>query len=178
MTFAIACTNNQTKETTPVNTATTKTEVAENLVYPYSVNFTNLKMDDQKNTETLLNIWKYWDSGDLTEQKKYWADTLEGHGWEGFYLKAGRDSFFVAATQYRNAYSSIVSSVNGVLSFTGLNKMTGQDENWAAVWGKRVLTDTKGKKDSMWLHEAWRFNKDGKADVLYQFAAKIGPLGQ
>lgn len=176
MALFFACNSNNTKDTAPSNATTTS--VAEKLVYPYPVNFANFKSDDQKNTETVLNIWKYWDSGDVAEQKKYWADTIEAHAWDGFYVKAGRDSFEVSGKQYRSNYSSIVSSVNGVISFSGMNKTTGKDENWAAVWGKRVFTDTKGKTDSMWLHEAWRFTKDGKADALYQFTAKISPLGQ
>lgn len=176
MAFLIACNSNNTKDAAP--TTANITSVTENLVYPYPVNFTNFKADDQKNTETVLNIWKYWDSGNVDEQKKYWADTIEGHAWDGFYVKAALDSFVISGKQYRSNFSSIVSSVNGVISFSGINKATGKDENWAAVWGKRLLTDTKGKTDSMWLHEAWRFNKEGKADALYQFAAKISPLGQ
>jgi hypothetical protein len=33
----------------------------------------------------------------------------------------------------------------------------------------------KGKVDSFYLQETWRFNKDGKADLLYQFKAAGAP---
>ncbi len=71
--------------------------------------------------------------------------------------------------------TSVVSSVFSVVSFKGLNKPANQNENWVAVWGREVTTNKKGKIDSAFLHEVWRLNKDGKADLLYQFAAPLAP---
>lgn len=168
----LACNNEQTKETTPVSGETANTV---QLNYPYPVNFKDFKADDQKNTEVALNLWKFWDDGDLTKQGSLWADSAEVHAWDGFYVKGSRDSITASGKRYRSNFKSIVSSVNGVISFTGTNIATGKNESWAAVWGKRVMIDNAGKADSVWLHEAWKMNAKGQAEVLYQFASKISP---
>lgn len=169
----IACTNQETNESaSPGNESQTK---AEDLVYPYKVNFKNFKADNQKNTEVILNIWKYWDSNEIDKQADMWADSAEVHTWDGVYIKGNRDTLTESGKRFRNNFSSVVSSVNGVISFTGTNITTGKNENWATVWGKRVMVDNAGKADSIWLHEAWRLNDQRKIEVLFQFAAKIGP---
>ena len=48
-------------------------------------------------------------------------------------------------------------------------RSTDKNENWALVWGMETSTDMKGKVDSTNLMETWRFNKDGKVDLLYQY---------
>ena len=50
-----------------------------------------------------------------------------------------------------------------------------KNENWVCVWGMETDTDKKGKVDSSYLQETWRFNKDGKADLFYQFRAAATP---
>ena len=173
--FLIACNSNQTKETTAADSAQVASVNMASLNYPYAVNYSNFKLDDQKNTEVILEIWKLWDDGDLTTQKEYWADSAEVHTWDGLYIKGSRDSISLSGQNYRSNFKSIVSSVNSVVSFTATNKTTGQDENWAAVWGKRVSVDKKGKADSVWLHEGWKLSKERKGEILFQFAAKITP---
>jgi hypothetical protein len=71
----------------------------------------------------------------------------------------------------RNKLASSVSSVDAVMAV----KSTDKGENWALIWGKEVDTDKKGKIDSSALQETWRLNKDGKADLVYQFRAAFIP---
>ncbi|MDE3125689.1 MAG: hypothetical protein KGK14_09260, partial [Bacteroidota bacterium] len=54
-------------------------------------------------------------------------------------------------------------------------KSIDKNENWALIWGKEVDTYKNGKKDSTHIQETWRFNKDGKADLFYQFKAAAAP---
>jgi hypothetical protein len=171
--FLFACNSNQTKETTTTELAPSASVDAAKLVYPYPVNYDNFKLDDQKNTEVVLKIWKLWDDGDLTSQKQYWADSAEVHTWDGLYIKGSRDSISASGSRYRSNFKSITSSVSGVVSFTIRNKASNQDENWASVWGKRVSVEKNGKADSVFLHEAWKLNSAGKGEILFQFAAKI-----
>jgi hypothetical protein len=171
MVLFIACNSNKTNDTAPATAATSS--VAENLVYPYSMNYSNFKSDDQKNTQTALKLWKHWDDGDLDKQKEFWADSAEVHTYDGIFIKGSRDSINSSGKNYRSSFNSIVSSVSGVISFTGTNKTTGKEESWAAVWGKRVMVDKTGKADSVFLHDAWRFNEKGLVDILYQFAGKM-----
>jgi len=45
-----------------------------------------------------------------------------------------------------------------------------RNEDWVLIWTNEISTDAKGKRTSRQLHELWRFNKEGKADLIYQFA--------
>ena len=54
-------------------------------------------------------------------------------------------------------------------------KSTDKDENWALIWGKEIDTDKKGKIDSFYLQETWRFNKAGKANLFFQYKQAAAP---
>ena len=54
-------------------------------------------------------------------------------------------------------------------------KSTDKNEDWVCIWGTEVNTDKKGKTDSVHLQETWRFNKDGKIDLLYQHSRVAKP---
>ena len=162
----------ETKEES-MGTMSSDSTKKEDVVYAYPVLYSNLEIGDSKNAQTILNLWKDWDNGDLTRSKDNFADSVELHLRDGGYVMGSRDSVLTAAQSVRNSFSSVVSSVNSVVSLKGIFKPTNQNENWVAVWGKEVSTNKKGKTDSVWLHEAWRLNKDGKVDLLYQFAAQI-----
>lgn len=93
------------------------------------------------------------------------ADSVEMHFADGSVMHSGRDSAVAAAQSFRNTFASSVSSVDAVMAL----KSTDKNENWALIWGKEVDTDKKGKTDSFYLQETWRFNKDGKADLMFQY---------
>jgi hypothetical protein len=86
-------------------------------------------------------------------------------------MHASRDSALAAAQKMRNNFASAVSSVDAIMAV----KSTDKNENWAIIWGKEVDTDKKGKVDSTYLQETWRFNKDGKTDLMFQYKQAIHP---
>ena len=137
---------------------------------PYPVGYSSkFEMGDPKNAETVLALWKDWDNGTLANSKNNFADTIELHFSDGSMMRAARDSALAMAQAERDKYASSVSSVDAVTAL----KSTDKNENWALIWGREVLTDKKGKVDSSELQETWRLNKDGKADLVYQFRAKF-----
>jgi len=131
-------------------------------------------MADPKYGQTILTLWKDWDNGDLSAHKDMFADSVEMHFADGSMMHSVRDSVIVAAQTFRNMFTSAVSSVFTVTSL----KSTDKGENWALIWGKEIDTDKKGKVDSFYLQETWRFNKDGKTDLLYQYKAAAMPPKQ
>lgn len=139
---------------------------------PYTIEYSSkFTMGDPKNAEAVLTLWKDWDNGNLAAHKDLFADSVELHFADGTMLHASRDSVTAAAQKYRSTLSS---SVSNVYTVTAL-KSTDKNENWALIWGKEVDTDKKGKVDSFYLQETWRFNKDGKTDLLYQFRSAAKP---
>src|SRR5438477_13122807 len=128
-------------------------------------------MDNPKNAETLLTLWKDWDNGNLSAHKDMFADTVTLHFSDGSMMHSSRDSVIAAAQGFRNSFASSVARVDAIMAV----KSTDKNENWALIWGMEKNTDKKGKVDSSYLQETWRFNKDGKADLFYQFRAAATP---
>src|SRR5437762_9292134 len=151
--------------------ATTSTTMGD-ISSPYAIGYSSkFAMGDPKNAEAILTLWKDWDNGDLAAHKDMFADSVELHFADGSMLHSTRDSVIAAAQKFRSTLASSVSSVDAVTAM----KSTDKNENWALIWGKEVDTDKKGKIDSFYLQETWRFNKDGKTDLLYQFRAAGAP---
>ena len=143
-------------------------EINSPYVVDYSSKFT---MGDAKNAESLLNLWKDWDNGNLSAHKDMFADSVELHFADGSMMHSVRDSVVAAAQNFRNTIASSASTVHAITAM----KSTDKNENWALIWGKEIDTDKKGKVDSFELQETWRFNKDGKADLVFQYKAAAAP---
>ena len=175
ITMIAACNSN--KDEGVVKSMHTGTDSASqaNVTYPYDISYSSkFEMADPKYGQTILQLWKDWDNGDLSAHKDMFADSMEMHFSDGSMMHSLRDSVMAAGQNERNRFSSTVSSVNAVTSL----RSTDKNENWALVWGKEVDTDKNGKVDSFYLQETWRFNKDGKIDLLYQFKAAAMPPGK
>jgi hypothetical protein len=144
----------------------------EKVTYPYEMDYSSqFEMADPKNAQAILTLWKDWDNGNLSNSKDNFADTVTMHFPDGSMIHASRDSMIAMSQKTRDNFSHVVSQVHAVTSL----KSTDKNENWVNVWGKEVDTHKDGKMDSVELMETWRFNKDGKADLLYQYSAKYKP---
>jgi len=136
---------------------------------PYSVLYSSsFVIDDPKNAETTLAIWKAYDNGNIAAVKDLFADTVEVDLAGGMMMRASRDSVIAGIQAYRNTMSAVVDEVNAVMAV----KSTDKNEHWALVWGKEKDTHKNGKADSVYLQETWLFDDAGKAKLLYQFAAQ------
>jgi len=146
--------------------------VQENVTYPYEIQYSSkFEIGDAKNAQTILNLWKDWDKGNLANSRNAFADSVELHFSDGGMMRGVGDSVIAAGQQFRDNYSAVTSRVDAVTSL----KSTDKNEDWVCVWGMETNTDKKGKVDSFYLQETWRLNKDGKADLVYQFKAAAMP---
>src|SRR5262245_37979008 len=144
------------------------TAVTENITYPYTAAYSSkFAVGDPKHAQMILGLWKDWDNGDLSKSKDVFADRVELNFWDGSSLKTTRDSAVAAAQMERDKFTSVSSRVDAFMPL----KSTDKDESWVSIWGMETHTDKKGKTDSINLHEVWRINKDGKTDLVYQFAS-------
>ncbi|MBS1663791.1 MAG: hypothetical protein JST68_22290 [Bacteroidetes bacterium] len=139
---------------------------------PYPVMYSSsFEMDGPKNAESVLALWKAYDNGNVVAVKDLIADTIEVHLADGLVMRAGRDTIVGMIQSARNTLTAAVDEVDAVMAVKSKDK----DEHWALIWGMEKDTHKDGKVDSVYLQETWRFNKDGKADLLYQFNAKSMP---
>jgi hypothetical protein len=149
--------------------STVNEKATEKVTYPYEMSYSSqFEMADPKNAVTILNLWKDWDNGTLSNGKDNFADSVTMHFADGSTIHTSRDSMIAMSQKVRDNYSHVVSQLHAVTSL----KSTDKNDNWVNVWGKEIDTHKDGKVDSVELMETWRFNKDGKVDLLFQYQAK------
>jgi hypothetical protein len=160
-----ACHGDEEKE------SETKTSAApSSTTLPYTATYSSrFEMGDPKNAEAILAAWKAWDDGDLQASRKLFSDTMHFYLRDGSEMHGSTDSTLKGAQEFRNTFASVKSTVDAYLPLKSIDK----NENWVCIWGIEVSTDKTGKKDSIGLQETWRFNKDGKIDLLYQFGKAL-----
>lgn len=164
--FAACNTNNKPANETPGSTATKE------INSPYAVNYSSkFVTDDPKNAETVLNLWKVWDAGDLSKAKDMFADSIEFRFSNGVMLKMSRDSAIATAQKVRSSLKSSISSVDAIMAV----KSKDRNERWACIWGMEKDTDANGKTDSSYVQETWRFDSTGRANLMFQFRAAGAP---
>jgi hypothetical protein len=170
--FFAACNSNEPAKVDSMKSGMDSSSTMQDINSPYAIRYSSkFAMGDPKNAESVLKLWKIWDSGDLSAAKDLFADSVELHLADGSIMKGPRDSIVAGGQAFRNSIGSSVSSVDAVTAL----KSTDKNENWALIWGKETDTDKKGKVDSFYLQETWRFNKDGKTDLLFQYRLAATP---
>lgn len=174
--FLAACGSNEPAKTDTATTAadpgSAAAATAPVINSPYAVSYSSQFVSgDPKNAESVLTLWKDWEGGDLSVHKSLFADSVSLTLADGSVMNGPRDSILAGAQSFRNTLASSVSTVDAIMAV----KSTDKNENWALVWGKEINKDKKGKIDSVYLQETWRFNKDGKVDLMFQYKQAIKP---
>src|SRR5688572_19510350 len=105
----ISC-NSNPKSNTPTTVVrdSTTSSGTQDITYAYPISYSsNFAMGDSKNCQTVLNIWKAWEIGDLSKLKDYYADSIELHFWDGTMVHTTRDSAIAAAQTFRNLLTEV-----------------------------------------------------------------------
>jgi hypothetical protein len=146
----------------------TASAIATSVTYPYTATYSSsFEMGNAEHSKVILGLWKDFDNNTLDNSKAAFADTVSLFFANSMPFMGSRDSAMAMAKGYRAMFSKIESKVNAFVPL----KSTDKNENWVCVWGVEYAT-MNGKIDSTFLQETWRFNKDGKVDLMYQFASK------
>jgi hypothetical protein len=164
----VSCNSNQpTPAAEPAKPATdSAVAVAPTINSPYEIGYSSkFIMGNPKNAESILTLWKDYDNGNLSAHKEILADTFAAYLGGGAQLRAARDSAIGIIQKHRDALKAAVDRVDAVMAV----RSTDKNEDWVLIWGTEIDTHKDGKMDSVNLQETWRINKDGKADLLFQF---------
>jgi hypothetical protein len=168
----IACNNAEktpTEETKAVSSTKASGIVNTSGYSPtYSSSF---EIGDVKNAEAVLALWKDYDGGNLEPSKVHFADSVTFYTADGSVISGAKDSAVANVQHYRDMFSTVKSTVHAIFPIKSIDK----DEDWVGIWGTEVSTDKKGKTDSVYLQETWRFNKEGKINLLYQHSRVAKP---
>jgi hypothetical protein len=157
----VAC-NNDTKVAGATDTKTEKPAVPLAYTPTYSSSF---EMGNPEYSAMIVQgSWKDWENNTMDNMSKWVADTIIAFHSDNTMVK-GLDSLQARWKRGRAGYTSVVDSIDAVMAVYSTDKK----ENWVLVWATEINTDAKGKVDTAGVMETWRINKDGKADLLYQF---------
>ena len=139
-----------------------------NMDMPYKATYSSkFAIGDQTHSKVILELWKDWDDNMLDRHADAFADTVVMHFSNGQMTK-GKDSVIAGAKSYRGSMASAKSTVHALTPLRSLD----MKENWVAIWGSEEVSWKDSKKTTISRHEVWRFNKDGKIDLMRQYEAK------
>jgi putative VirB-like lipoprotein len=152
--------NNDTKVSADAKTETPA--VAMPMPVTYSSSF---ELGDPKYSAMIVQgSWKDWGDNNMDNMKSWIADTIIAFHSDNTAVK-GADSLIALWKRQRAKYSSTSDTIRGVMSVRSIDK----HDNWVLVWASAFDTRLDGTKDTSEVQETWRINKDGKADMLYQY---------
>ena len=164
----VACNSNKEPQVQSANT--TDSSSKEKVNYPYNIRYASeFEIGDPNQSKTILNLWKDFDNGNLSNSKEYFADSVEIMLAGGMVMHTSKDSMIAMVQRHRDTYAAVSSEVDAVLP----TRLPTRNESWVSVWGVETDTYKDGKMDSTALEESWRFNKDGKIDMLLQYARQL-----
>ncbi len=159
--FITSCNNEAVKTEATGDTAMAKTEVT----LPYTASYSSsFKMGNPEHSAMVLQgSWKDWEMNTLDNMKSWVADTVTVYHSDNTMVK-GVDSLAARWKRGRAKYSAVSTTIDAVMPVYSTDK----NENWVLIWATEIDTELDGKKDTVYVMETWRINKDNKADLLYQ----------
>jgi hypothetical protein len=170
MAFLAACNPAQQEKTEAAQPAADS--AAREIQSPFNITYSSrFAIDEPKNAETVLTLWKDYEEGNLSAHKELFADSVVMYFSDGSSLSAGRDSIIAMGQRHRNTLAKVVDRVEAVTAL----KSTDKNENWVLIWGMETSTAKNGKVDSVNLQETWRLNKEGKINLLFQYSQATTP---
>lgn len=157
--FLTACSNEKKDEPKPAEPATAAVQL------PYTASYSSsFEMGNPEHVATILQgSWKDWEENKL-DKSKWLSDSLVAYH-SNANVSMGADSLIARWKRYRGDYTSVIDTIEAAMSVHSIDK----NENWVLVWGKEINTKADGSKDTAYVMETWRINKDGKADMLLQY---------
>jgi hypothetical protein len=140
--FLLSCNDNKSKSAID---KTDSTAVKEPPVYPFTASYSlKFQPGDEKNALLVLNCLKKYVDGDINGSAAYFADTAEFIG-DKFRFKGGRDSLTKILADMRNASATVTKRFDTWATLYYPDK----NETWVTLWYTEIMTDKKGKVDSI-----------------------------
>jgi hypothetical protein len=163
-----ACNNSDNAKVESMNKDSSgTTKMDDNMNYPYTADYShNFEIGSSKNAMTILQLYKDWDNNTLENSKNSFAEMNDSLIFaNGQMLTGSRDTVFATASKIRATMGTVKDEVHAWVPM----KSTDKNEDWVLVWTREIRT-LNGKTDSTELQETWRFDKDGKVNLVYQYA--------
>jgi hypothetical protein len=133
-------------ETTTIQNKTASSAMRSTPVYPFTAKSSlNWRPGDENNAALVLDCLKKYVNGDIKGCTDYFADTAEFIS-DRFYLRGGRDSLRLIIADMRGASDKVSKNFDTWL----IRYYPDQDETKVTLWYTEIMTDHKGKTDSIY----------------------------
>ncbi|HMG08863.1 MAG TPA: hypothetical protein VK609_10160 [Mucilaginibacter sp.] len=132
----------------------------------YSSSFT---IADPSYSDKILMLWKDFENNTLDKNMDMFADTVSIMFASGPMIK-GKAQNLASVKEFRNSIKNYKVILDAWISV----KSSDKNENVVCVWGTEEFTDKDGKQVKQRTHEVWKFNKDGKIDLMLQYSGAEG----
>lgn len=153
--FAVSC-NDKSSSTEVKSSDSTKMAEAktEDPVMPYMLDapYKDWQPGDKQHAVTAMNSLKGFESGDMAACMNGFGDSVDVR-FDGFHQKFSKDSLTKFFTGERNNLSNIKIYMGDWESVISKDKKT----EYVTMWYKQVVTDKKGKTDSLNIVDDCKF---------------------
>jgi hypothetical protein len=161
--LAIACNNPSGNSIAKADSTNAQPEKVN---YAYTIDHPDYwEMGSPKNTEIVLNSLKAYENGDIKTSVKSFSDSVELY-FDKYSAKLSNDSLSAMFTKYRNETASMKIKMEDFISVISKDKK----EEWVCLWYKQIMTDIKGKIDSVAVHNDLKLDK-GKITILAEYTS-------
>ncbi|MDB4926000.1 hypothetical protein [Mucilaginibacter sp.] len=120
-------------------------------------------------SDKILMLWKDYENNTLDKHVDFISDTVTMMHAGGAMVK-GKAENLKNVKEFRGSIQNYKVSLDAWISL----KSTDKNENVVCVWGTEEFTDKDGKHVKQRTHEVWKFNKDGKVDLMLQYTGVEG----
>lgn len=129
----------------------------------------NISMGNPAYSNIVLRVWKDFENNSMDNSRAYFADNVVGHSSNGDVIK-GKENMFKTSIDYRNSFKDVKFKI---IACTTLKSPGDADHEIVMIWAESNYTTQDGTIQKVNEQEAWYFNKQGKIDQFYQFAAMM-----
>ncbi len=157
-----ACNNEKKTDTPAADVKMDKPAVALPMTASYSSSF---EMGNPAYAAMIVQgSWKDWEMNTMDNMKSWAADTITAYSADNK-VTHSLDTLQARWKKGRADYTTVIDTIDAVMPVYSTDKK----ENWVLVWATEINVNSKGKRDTVSVMETWRINKDGKANLVYQF---------
>ncbi len=172
MFFVVSCNNSGTTETKAGDSSKTTEAKTSDMAMPYTLSdepYKDWQPGDKNHAVTVMNSLKGFETGDLAACLAGFGDSVDVT-FDGFRQKFSKDSLAKFLTAERARISVVKIYMDDWESVISKDKKT----EYVTLWYKQVVTDIKGKVDSMNIVDDCRI-KDGKIISLNEKIQRYPP---
>jgi len=138
--------------------------------YPFRATYST-KVEESTHPEylqTVLKIWKLFESNKIDEMKKFYSDTVTYEDASGHTFYGRSDSLLNFARKDIEGLDSLRFDI----SLWENIHLADRNEDWVYIWAAERRYPKKGKPDTSLIHEQWRI-ENGKVNYFNQYKSKV-----